>query len=377
MRKLDDLILPHINSIAEYIPGKPVKEVQRELGLDIEFYKLASNENIDGVSPKAIEAIKTELDNLYRYPEHSCYYAMQALTEEFGFPSEQMILGNGAVEIISCLAQVLLQPGDESIMSEPSFMWYRIAAEVTNSKLVKIEHPGLIHDLPKMAEAVNEKTKLIWVCNPNNPTGTMLTKGEVDDFMKIVDDRCLVVFDEAYNRYVERDDYPDSLQYVRDGRNVLVLRTFSKIIGLAGLRIGYGFAPKVLISALEKVRPTFSVNSLAQAAVVAGLKDEEFIQKTIERTWKEKAYFYTECDRLGIRYLPTEANFIFINTGQDSKVVFDSLKMQGVLIRPGWIFGAPSWIRVTISSHDENQKFFSALEETLSGMKQSLSRKEV
>ncbi|MBU1024219.1 histidinol-phosphate transaminase [bacterium] len=377
MRKLDDLILPHINSIAEYIPGKPVQEVQRELGLDIEFHKLASNENTDGVSPRAIEAIKAELDNLFRYPEHSCFYAKQALTEEFGFPSDQMILGNGAVEIISCLAQILLQPGDESIMAEPSFMWYRIAAEITNSKLVKIKHPDFIHDLPKMAEAVNEKTKLVWVCNPNNPTGTMLTKDEVEDFMEIVDDRCLVVFDEAYNRYVERDDYPDSLQYVREGRNVLVLRTFSKILGLAGLRIGYGFAPQVLISALEKVRPTFSVNSLAQVAVVAGLKDEEFMQKTVQRTWHEKEYFYSECDRLGMRYLPTEANFIFINTGLDSRDVFNSLKMQGVLIRPGWIFGAPSWIRVTISSHDENQMFFSAMEKTLNNLEQSLSPQEV
>lgn len=369
MRNLEDLILPHIMNIGEYVPGKPVKEVQRELGLDIEFHKLASNENTIGVSPKALEAIRAELENLFWYPEHSCYYAKKALSDEFGFPTEQISMGNGAVEIIADLGHILLGPGDESIMASPSFMWYRIAAEITNSKLISIEHPDLIHDLPKMADAVNEKTKIVWICNPNNPTGTMLTADEVDEFVKVVDDRCLVVFDEAYNQYVERDDYPDTLNYVREGRNVMVLRTFAKILGLAGLRIGYGIGPKLLVSALEKVRPTFSVNSLAQVAVVAGLKDDDFIRKTTERTWAEKKYYYSECDRLGMTYLPTEANFILINTGIDSKKVFDNLKMKGILIRPGWIFKAPTWIRVTISSHDENQKFFEAMEDAIKELK--------
>jgi histidinol-phosphate aminotransferase len=365
MRKLEDLILPHIMGIAEYVPGKPVKEVQRELGLDIEFHKLASNENTIGVSPLALKAIKQELKNLYWYPEHSCYYAKNAIGEYLDMPVENICMGNGAVEIIADLGHILLGPNDESIMSSPSFMWYRIAAEVTNSKLITITHPEFIHDLPKMAEAITDRTKLIWICNPNNPTGQMIAAGPIDEFMKIVDDRCLVVFDEAYNQFVERKDYPDTIRYVREGRNVLALRTFAKILGLAGLRAGYAIGPKLLVNALEKVRPTFSVNSLAQVAIVAGLKDDKFIKKTQRRTWKEKRYYYSECKRLGMKYLPTEANFILIDTGVESKGVFDMLKMKGILIRPGWIFGAPTWIRVTISSHVENQKFFTAMEEAL------------
>jgi len=365
MRNLSELILPHIMGIEDYVPGKPIKEVQRELGLDIEFYKLASNENTIGVSPKALKAIKAELPNLFWYPEHSCYYAIEALSRKYGFPMEQIAMGNGAVEIIANLGHILLGPGDESIMAEPSFMWYRIAAEITHSTLIVIEHPDLIHDLPRMASAVNDKTKIVWICNPNNPTGMMLTAKEVDDFLKVVDDRCLVVFDEAYNQYVERKDYPDTLKYVRDGRNVMVLRTFSKILGLAGLRIGFGIGPKLLVSALEKVRPTFSVNSLAQVAVVAGLEDEKFIKKTVKRTWKEKKYYYSECKRLGMTYYPTETNFILIDTHYDSKKVFDILKMKGVLVRPGWIFGAPTCIRVTISSHEENEIFIKAMEEAI------------
>ena len=362
MRDLKDLILPHIMDIADYVPGKPVKEVQRELGLDIEFHKLASNENTIGISPKALEAIRNEIKNLYWYPEHSCYYAKNAIAEYLDMPSENITLGNGAVEIISSLGHVMLGPGDESIMSTPSFMWYRIAAEITNSKLIQVKHPDFIHDLPKMAEAITDKTKLIWVCNPNNPTGHVIRAGEIERFMEMVDDRCLVVFDEAYNQYVEENDYPDTLKYVKGGRNVLVLRTFAKILGLAGLRAGYGVASPVLINALEKVRPTFSVNSLAQVAIVAGLQDDDFIKITQERTWTEKKYFYKECDRLGMKYCPTEANFILIDTGVDSKKVFDNLKLKGILVRPGWIFGAPTWIRVTISSHEENEIFFNAME---------------
>lgn len=365
MRDLKDLILPHIMQIADYVPGKPVKEVQRELGLDIEFLKLASNENTIGVSPKAMEAIKAEMENLFWYPEHSCYYARNAIAEYLNVPPTNISMGNGAVEIIANLGHILLAPGDESIMASPSFMWYRIAAEITNSKLIQISHPDFIHDLPAMAAEITDRTKIIWVCNPNNPTGHMLTADEVDEFMNEVNDRCLVVFDEAYDQYVERDDFPDTIQYVRDGRNVMVLRTFAKILGLAGLRAGYGVGPELLVNALEKVRPTFSVNSLAQAAIVAGLKDDEYVKATQQRAWAERKYYYNECDRLGMKYCPTEANFILIDTGKDSKQVFDSLKLKGILVRPGWIFGAPTWIRVTISSHEENEKFFEAMEQTL------------
>jgi histidinol-phosphate aminotransferase len=369
MRDLKDLILPHIMNIADYVPGKPVKEVQRELGLDIEFLKLASNENTIGVSPKALKAIKEEIKNLFWYPEHSCFYAKNAIAEYIGVTPDHVSMGNGAVEIIADLGHILLGPGDESIMSTPSFMWYRIAAEITNSTLIQVQHPDFIHDLPRMADAITEKTKLIWICNPNNPTGQMITKKEIDEFLKIVDDRCLVVFDEAYNQYVERRDYPDTIRYVKEGRNVMVLRTFAKILGLAGLRAGFGISSPLLVNALEKVRPTFSVNSLAQVAIVAGLKDKSFIRKTQKRTWAEKKYYYSECERLGMKYCPTEANFILIDTGYDSKRVFNSLKVKGILVRPGWIFGAPTWIRVTMSSHEENVKFFAAMEQTLGELK--------
>jgi histidinol-phosphate aminotransferase len=362
MSDISDFIRPHLKNVKPYVPGKPIAEVQREYGITTEIIKLASNENTLGPSPLAMEAIRKEIPNLWLYPEDSVYYLKKALAELHDVPVNQVVVGNGAVEIIYLLAQACLGPGDESIMGQPSFMIYEIMSQMTDSTKIGIGHPDYRNDLDKFAENVTDRTKIIWIDNPNNPTGTYCSKSEVEDLINVVDGRCLIVLDEAYQQFVDHPDKSEGIEFLKAGHgNVVTLRTFSKIIGLAGLRCGYGVMHPDLAKVLESLRIKFSVNSLAQVAVLAALKDHEHMKKSRETVIAGRKYFYENLDRMGLRYNETQGNFIWVDFGVDAKEINEFLLKEGVIVRPGWVFGAPTCARVSISTEHDNKFFFRKL----------------
>jgi len=352
----------YIASIRPYLPGKPVEEVERELGIS-RSVKLASNENPLGPSPRAVRAINGMLDGLNRYPDGGGYYLTRKLAEINGVDPGQIILGNGSNELLNLIAYTYLTDSDSAVMAAPSFVVYPLATQSVGARSIQLPlTTGYRHDLAGMAAAATSDTKVIFIANPNNPTGTINTSVEFAAFMERVPEGVLVVVDEAYIEYVQSGDYPDSLKYLREGREIVILRTFSKIYGLAGLRIGYGISQKEIITELNKVRPPFNTNSIAQAAALEALEDEEHVKKSVEINEEGKAYLYEQLGQLGIEYLPTEANFIYFTLkGISSKELFDRLLKKGVIIRP---MGEHA-VRVTVGLPDENRKFIEALGEVM------------
>lgn len=319
-----------ILAIKPYVPGKPIEEVQRELGIK-DVIKLASNENPLGPSPDAVRAIQEAAERVYLYPDGNCYYLKNALAEKHGVSPENIIVGNGTDEIIKMLAEAYLNPGDEIVVADPTFSEYEFAALVMAGRAVKVPCRSFRHDLKAMAAAITPRTRLVFICNPNNPTGTIVGQMMLDNFLKEIPPSALVVLDEAYADYVTAEHYPDSLAYVRYGRpNVIVLRTFSKIYGLAGLRVGYGVAVPEIIKNLNRVREPFNVNLVAQAAAIAALKDEAHYRKSREINIEGKQYLYEQFAAMGLTYVPTETNFIFVDVGQDSRGVFQELLKRGL-----------------------------------------------
>jgi histidinol-phosphate aminotransferase len=365
MADYSDLIRPNIRDVKPYIPGKPVEELRRELHIEGEIAKMASNENMLGPSPKAVEAIRKAAEGINYYPDNSCYYLSQAVADKYGVVPDMVHVTSGGVELLYNLAQVLLGPGDEAIMAKPTFMVYPILSKLFDCKSIEVEGKRFEHDLLKMADAITDKTKIIWVASPSNPAGTYNGADEVDAFIKKVNDRCLIVFDEAYTEFVDADDYPDTIKYLKEGRRICILRTLSKTLGLAGVRIGWGFADPELVKYLRTVRINFSVNSLAQAAALAALGDDEHHRRGYEHVKESREFFYRELDRLGIDYLPTQANFIFVNFKRDTRDICDALKHRGFLVRPGWVFGTPNHVRVSFAAMDTNKRFIEALETVL------------
>jgi histidinol-phosphate aminotransferase len=347
------------------VPGKPIEEVKRELGLAGEIVKLASNENSLGPSPLAIKAIMEELPNLWLYPDDGVFYLKRALSELHDIPKDWIVVGNGAVEIIHLLGQACLAPGDEAVMGKPAFMMYEIMSQMCDSKAVQISHPDYKNDLNKFGQNVNERTRLIWIDNPNNPTGTHNTKKEVDELIREVNSRALIILDEAYCQFVDEPDFPDGVEYVKQGKAVVALRTFSKVLGLAGIRCGYGIMHPDLARILDTLRINFSVNSLAQVAVLAALKDKEHMAKSRNMVIEGRKFFYENLDKLGLKYNKTQGNYIWIDFERDSREVNNFLLKEGIIIRPGWIFGAPTCARVSISRERDNAKFFKALKKAL------------
>ena len=345
-----------LDNVKLYVPGKPIEEVQREYGLQ-DVIKLASNENPIGPSPKALAAVQAALTRLNFYPDGQSYYLRQALAQKLGVSMEQVVVGNGADGIIMQTCMAYLDEEDEVIVSRSSFPIYDTFTLVMRARLIKtpLEEYGL--NLDAMANAITDKTKLIFVCNPNNPTGTMVTAEEVREFMGLLPPDVLVVFDEAYAEYATSKDYPETLPYLREGRNVAILRTFSKIYGLAGLRIGYGVLPASLADMANRVRQPFNTNSLAQLAALAALGDEEHVARSRRVNEEGKSFLYREFDALGIDYLPTEANFIYFKApGGDGKGIFDALLRKGIIIRH---MQGPN-LRVTIGTPEENRRFIEA-----------------
>ncbi|NCO84530.1 MAG: histidinol-phosphate transaminase [Nitrospirae bacterium] len=365
----------HIKALRPYTPGKPIEELERELGIKNPI-KLASNENPIGPSPAAVRAITAGLKKtLNRYPDGNGYYLKNALAKKLSknppFPPfnkggqreitynitpENIILGNGSNELLDIAARAFLAPGDEAIMAHPSFVVYAMAVQAAGGKAIQSPLRDYRHDLDAMLSAVTPKTKMLFIANPNNPTGTMNTKGEFDRLMRKIRDGILVVVDEAYYEYVNDTRYADSFKHFRAGRDILILRTFSKIYGLAGLRIGYGIARQDIITEMNKVRAPFNTNSVAQKAAIEALKDKGHIKKSREINNKGKKYLYKELSSLGISYAPTEANFIYIPAA-GSMDIYKKLLYDGVIVRPT----GPDAIRVTIGLPEENKRFIKAM----------------
>jgi histidinol-phosphate aminotransferase len=355
----------YIRKLAVYVPGKPIEEVERELGLS-DIVKLASNENPLGPSPKAVAAVKRALPTLHRYPDGSGFALRKALAARHGVDIEQVILGAGSVEIIEMLARAFMADADEAVFSQQSFVSYQLAVNQVNGRAVTTPATsGRGHDLPALALAVGDRTKLIFLANPCNPTGTYFSRAELDRFLAEVGDRALVVMDEAYHDYVARPDFPDAIDDVKAGRHVMVLRTFSKVYGLAGLRIGYGVASPEVVATVNRVRSPFNTSSLAQAAALAALGDADWVRGSREHNLKELGFLQGELGRRGVPFTPSVTNFVLVEFWANIGELFLEFQKRGVIIRP---VGGPGLVncgRVSVGTHAENVRFLAALDQLL------------
>jgi len=348
----------YVCDIPVYEPGRPIEEVARELGLKPQtIIKLASNENALGPSPKALAAMRKALAMAHLYPDGDGFYLRQALAKKFGIEIDNVILGCGSNEVIEFLYHAFVAPGDEVVVGDRAFVIYSIMAKTFQARCVEVPFRGHTHDLNAMREAITEKTKLVFVANPNNPTGTRVTNAALDSFIKGLPPHVVCVLDEAYIEFL--DDPPPSVGYAMK-HNVVLLRTFSKIVGLAGLRIGYGIAQKDCIALLQKVRQPFNVNSVAQAGALAALADTAHIRKTKAMTRRGLAYLERELKRLKLEFVPSCANFILINVG-DGDRIFRALQRHGVIVRQMRGYKMPGWVRVTVGLPGENGKFIRVL----------------
>jgi histidinol-phosphate aminotransferase len=360
-----DMLPPWSSRIRPYPPGKPIEEVERELGRTA--IKLASNENPLGPSPKAQEAIRNYLDHIHVYPDGSGYYLRRKLAEIQGLSMDQVILGAGSTDLIELVAKTFLSgSADEAITSASAFYMYRLAIEDMGAGLVQVPMRDLTFDLPAIAHAITARTKVVYLGNPNNPTGTMFTAEELDRFLGAIPSRILVVLDEAYFEYVQRPDYSHSIDYVRAGKNILVLRTFSKVHGLAGIRLGYGMGHAELIECLHRIRSPFNASSLAQVAGMAALDDHEHIARSVDSNRREMKFLTEELTLLGVRYTPSAGNFLLVDTGRDCEEDFIRLLHEGVIVRPMKLYAFPTSLRVTAGIHEENEQFLEALRRVLS-----------
>lgn len=352
----------YVSDLKPYIPGKPIEELEREIGIK-DSIKLASNENPIGPSPEALRALIECLVNpstsssINRYPDGSGYHLKKALAERLSIREDNLILGNGTNELIDIAARTFLRPGDEAVMADPSFVVYPMAVQAIGGKAIQIPLKNCKHDLEAMAHATTQRTKIIFVANPNNPTGTINKEEEFDRLMSRVPEGVLVVVDEAYCEYVTDTRYADSLKHFRSGKDVLILRTFSKIYGLAGLRIGYGIARTEILLEMNKLRPPFNTNSMAQKAALHALGDDAHVKYSQEINREGKKYLYEKLNSLKVRYIPTEANFIYILVGKDAHLLYNKMLRHGVIVRP---VGSQE-MRVTIGLPEENKRFIEVL----------------
>jgi histidinol-phosphate aminotransferase len=360
----DSFFKPAVRDLVPYEPGKPVEEVQRELGLE-RVVKLASNEGPFGPFPEALEALARGAEELNRYPDGGSYRLRAALAEHHDVRFEEVAPGAGSDGIVDYLSQLALDPGDEIVCGWPSFPSYVIDALKLGAVPIKVPLAEHRYDLEAMLEAVGPRTKIVYVCHPNNPTGTMNTRAELDAYFDSVPEHVLTVLDQAYFEYIDDPDYVDGLEYVRAGRRAVVLRTFSKIYGLAGLRVGYALGPAELVTAIGKVRRAFDVNSAAQAAALASLDAPD----ELARRRGVNAAGLVDLDRIlrehGLDPPGSVANFLFADVGDDSRPLFEQLLREGVIVRPAGGFGAAGAIRVTVGTPEENDCFLAALGEAL------------
>ena len=363
MTSIWDLANPQLRDLAVYEPGKPIEETAREFGVDpAEIVKLASNENPLGASSNAIRAMRAAMENAHLYPDGSGFHLCNAIAAKLGLQPENVILGNGSNEIIEFLGHAFLNPGDDVITCQYAFIVYKLLATAFGVHTIETPSPDYQQNLDATLEAITPKTRLIFIPNPNNPTGTLVFQSAIDDFMSQVPDSILVIFDEAYFEFL--DEPPETLRYVRERRNVVVLRTFSKIHGLAGLRIGYAVAPSEIIEVLHKTRQPFNVNSIALAGALAALDDEAHLRETKRVVDEGRVYLQQQFAGMRIRFVPAVANFVMVNVG-DGYAVFEKLLKRKIIVRPLKGYGLPDWVRISVGTMEENRKLIAALREVI------------
>jgi histidinol-phosphate aminotransferase len=363
MTSIWDRANPQLRDLAVYEPGKPIQETARELQVDPRaIIKLASNENPLGPSPKAIQAMRAALGNAQLYPDGGGFYLRSALGARLGFARENIILGNGSNEVIEFLGHAFLNPGDDVIVSEHAFIAYKLIATLFGARTIERPSPDYEHDLEAMLSAITLKTRIIFIANPNNPTGTLISQIKLDKFISRLPENIVTVFDEAYFEFL--DHPPDTLQYIRSGRDIVVLRTFSKIHGLASLRVGYGIARRELIEVLQKARQPFNANGIAQAGALAALEDEAHQVKTKRVVDAGRGYFQEQFREMKLKFVPGAANFVMVNVG-DGGAVFKNLLAQKIIVRPLKGYNLPEWVRITVGTMEQNEKCIAALKKVL------------
>jgi histidinol-phosphate aminotransferase len=362
----ESLANEHILGIAPYEPGKPVEELERELGIS-NVIKLASNENPLPPSDRVQQAIMAALGHLNRYPDGSGFYLRQAVAKKHGFTPDQVMLGNGSHDLIELVVRSFMSPGDEAVVPHPSFVVYPMIVQAVGGIRVMVMLRDYRLDLEAMARAITLQTKIVFIANPNNPTATMVTADEVEHFMARVPERTIVVFDEAYVEFAQGPDFPDSLSYVRQGRKVLVLRTLSKAASLAGLRVGYAIGDADAISLMNRIRQPFNVNSLGQVAGIVAIDDENHVVECVRMNEAGKAFLYDEFKTLGVKYVPSRANFILVDVGRNAADIYQKLLHEGVIVRPLTSFGMETALRITVGTPEENRRLIKGLRAVLGG----------
>jgi len=360
-----DLAPSYISSIAPYQPGKPISELAREMGLEEgSIVKLASNENPLGISPKAHEAIQAALEDVSRYPDGNSFALRDAVCRKFDLSPNQLVFGNGSNDILELAARAFLVAGSEAIYSQHAFAVYPLVTQAVGAKGVTTPAKDFGHDLEAMLAAITSQTRMIFLANPNNPTGTLLDKNALKDFLQQVPSRILVVLDEAYDEYLPEAHKSESVKWLADFDNLVISRTFSKAYGLAGLRIGYGMANAAISDIMNRVRQPFNVNSIAQAAAVASLQDEAFVSRSYALNQAGMKQMTQTFARLGLEYIPSYGNFVSFRVNNAGSV-YQRLLRKGVIIRPIANYGMPDYLRVSIGLFDENARFLQVLEEIL------------
>lgn len=357
--KPSELAKPFVLTYPAYVPGRPIEDVARDLGLDpLGIIKLASNENPFGASPLAVRAAKAAIDHGNLYPDGGCFALRSRLARFHGLQPDQFVIGNGSNEVIELLGHVFLNPGDEVVMGLPEFVVYSLVSLLFGARPVEVPLVNFKNDLKALARAVTPRTKLVIVATPNNPTGTANPAQELCEFVRSLPGSVICVVDEAYLDFAENP--PDIRPLIREGRNVIGLRTFSKVYGLASLRVGYGYASAELATLLDRVRQPFNVNAVAQAAAVAALDDQTFARTCIEETRKGLRRLEAGFGSLGLEFIPSQANFILAKVGDGARV-FDALQRRGVIVRPVANYGLPEWIRVTVGTAEQNERLLTEL----------------
>jgi histidinol-phosphate aminotransferase len=353
-----------VKDLTPYVPGKPIEELERELGIR-DAIKIASNENPIGPSPLALRAVSEALSKINRYPDGDAFYLKHKLAERLGVRPENLIFGNGSNEVIEIVARTFMKPGDEAVMGEFAFIVFPIVTQAVGGKAIISPMPRLTHDLRDMLSRITPRTRAVFIANPNNPTGTMVKRDELEWFVERVPEDIIVLVDEAYFDYVDDPDYPNSLDYHNIGKSIVTVRTFSKIYGLAGLRLGFGVSSEEIISYMNRVREPFNVNSLAQVGALAALDDREHVRMSKEINGKGLRYLTEELKRIDLPFTPSFTNFILVDLGSDPIPVYNALLREGVIVRPVGGYGLKTHLRVTVGLPEENERFIRAIRRVL------------
>jgi histidinol-phosphate aminotransferase len=358
-----------IFGLSLYKPGRPIEEIQRELGLK-KVIKLASNENALGPSPLAIKAVQKELARIHRYPDSQSFYLKQKLAQIWGISASNIIVSNGSDEIINLILRAFLNKGDEVILAEPTFLIYEIASKIAGAKVVKVQLKDFRYDLEGMKRAITHKTKIVFIANPDNPTGTYVSREEIERFLWRLPKSTIVYFDEAYFEFAKDiEDFPDTLGYLKRNRNIILTRSFSKSYGLAGLRIGWGASSPQIIETLERVREPFNVNRLAQVAAAAALEDTRFLRQVLRVTAQGRRFLVQNLKKIGLEFIPSVTNFILVNVRQNSSLISRRLLERGIIVRDMKAWKLRGFIRVTIGTEQENERFIRTLRQVLKEVK--------